>query len=106
MSATASAASGPVGVASADAPAQVAWRPVLLMAGALGALLLAVAARYGYHRDELYFRVAGRHLAWGYPAHPPLLPLLTRAATAAFGDTLVALRVPAAVFSAAGVVVA
>ncbi|QKG21537.1 glycosyltransferase family 39 protein [Actinomadura verrucosospora] len=106
MAAPASAASGPAGAASADGPAAVAWRPVLLLAGVLGALLLAVAARYGYHRDELYFRVAGRHPAWGYPDQPPLLPLLTRAAIAVFGDTLVALRIPAAVLSALGVVVA
>ncbi|MFB4304249.1 ArnT family glycosyltransferase [Actinomadura sp. NTSP31] len=106
MTAHASAASGPIEATSPDEAPALAWRPVLLIAGVLGALLLAVAARYGYHRDELYFRVAGRHPAWGYPDQPPLLPLLTRAVTEAFGDTLVALRVPAAVFSAAGVVVA
>ncbi|MDL4817855.1 ArnT family glycosyltransferase [Actinomadura opuntiae] len=106
MTAHASAASGPIEATSPDDVPALAWRPVLLIAGVLGALLIAVAARYGYHRDELYFRVAGRHPAWGYPDQPPLLPLLARAVTEAFGDTLVALRVPAAVFSAAGVVVA
>ncbi|WP_433463313.1 ArnT family glycosyltransferase [Spirillospora sp. CA-128828] len=106
MSAPASAASGPVEITdSGDAPAP-AWRPVLLLAGALGVVLLAVSARYGYHRDELYFRVAGRHPAWGYPDQPPLMPLMGRAVTAVFGDSLVALRVPAALFAAAGVVIA
>ncbi|TDD83904.1 glycosyltransferase family 39 protein [Actinomadura darangshiensis] len=106
MSAPASAAPGPVEAAVATGSPPIAWKPVLLLAAALGAVLLAVSARYGYHRDELYFRVAGRHPAWGYPDQPPLMPLIGRAATAVFGDSLVALRVPAALFTAAGVVVA
>lgn len=106
MSAPASAASDPVELTSSSDPPAVAWRPVLLVAGALGVLLLAVSARYGHHRDELYFRVAARHLDWAYPDQPPLLPVLTRAITAAFGDSLVALRAPSAVFAACGVVVA
>lgn len=106
MTAAASEASDPVEVdVPSDSPA-MAWRPVLVLAGVLGVLLLAVSARYGYHRDELYFRVAGRHLAWGYPDQPALLPLIARAVTAVFGDSLVALRVPAALFAAASVVVA
>ncbi|SEG92048.1 Dolichyl-phosphate-mannose-protein mannosyltransferase [Thermomonospora echinospora] len=88
------------------APPAVAWRPVLLIAGTLGAVLLVFSARYGYHRDELYFRVAARHLDWGYPDQPPLVPLLARAITAVFGDSLVMLRVPSALAAAAGVVVA
>jgi hypothetical protein len=53
---------------------------------------LAVSARYGFHRDELYFVVAGRHLAAGYVDQPPLAPLLTRVATALFGTSPSAVR--------------
>ncbi|WP_106401690.1 ArnT family glycosyltransferase [Actinocorallia populi] len=84
----------------------VAWRPVLTMAAVLGAVLLAFAGRYGYHRDELYFRAAGRHLDWGYPDQPPLVPLVARAVTELFGDSLFLLRAPSALLTAAGVVLA
>src|SRR3954451_12990392 len=80
--------------------------PVAAVTGLCVALLAATAGRYGYHRDELYFRVLGRHLQWGYVDEPPLTPLLGRAATALFGDNLVALRVPAILCAAATLVVA
>lgn len=83
-----------------------AWRPVLVLAAGVGAVLLAFAGRYGYHRDELYFRVAGRYPDWGYPDQPPLVPLVARAVTEVFGESLVALRAPAALLTAAGVVLA
>lgn len=41
-----------------------AWRLVVSIAAAAVGLLLLVATRYGYHRDELYFLEASRHMAW------------------------------------------
>jgi hypothetical protein len=51
-------------------PSPVAWSRVLPVAATELALLLTVANRYGYHRDELYFRAAARHPAWGYDDQP------------------------------------
>ncbi len=81
--------------AGAGALPGFAWRPVALLTLATMALLAATAHWYGFHRDELYFRVLSRHLDWGYVDQPPLVPLLIRASTEVFGDSLLALRLPA-----------
>lgn len=81
-------------------------RPELLIAAALGLLLLLVAGRYGYHRDELYFIEAGYHLAWGYPDQPPLVPAIARLASEIAPDSLVVLRVPSLLIAMAVVVLA
>ncbi len=76
------------------------------IAAGMGAVLLAFAGRYGYHADELYFRLLGEAgLSWGYVDQPPLLPLLARISTAVFGDTLLGLRVPAVLCAMAVVVI-
>jgi dolichyl-phosphate-mannose-protein mannosyltransferase len=68
------------------------WRGIAIIAVAAFAAELAVSARYGYVRDELYFLAAGRHLAAGYVDQPPLTPLLARLTADVGGNTLVALR--------------
>lgn len=42
-------------------------------------------AGYGIFRDELYFIVCGRHLAWGYVDQPPVIPLVVRISELLFG---------------------
>ena len=59
------------------------------------AIHLAVAGRYDFFRDELYFISCGRHPAFGYADQTPLVPLLA-AATQLFGERLWLLRAVAA----------
>jgi hypothetical protein len=74
------------------------------LAAATFLLHAAVAGRYDFFRDELYFIVCGRHPAFGYADQPPLIPLLA-AATQAFGESLVLLRLVPALAAAALVLV-
>ena len=95
-------------VARSPGPAQPGRAPVAgiaLIATAAVALEMAVSARYGYHRDELYFLAAGHHLAFGYVDQPALTPLLARFASAVFGNSLAGLRVIPALALAALIVV-
>jgi hypothetical protein len=56
-------------------------------------LHLPVLGRYGYHHDELYFIACGRHLAFGYVDHAPLVPWIARLADELFGASLYGLRI-------------
>jgi hypothetical protein len=85
----AGAAAGPAPGTRAAAP----WAGLALIAALAVAVELAVSARYGYHRDELYFLSAGQHLSFGYVDQPALTPLLARLSSLATGGTLTGLRV-------------
>ena len=65
---------------------------IWVIAAAAVGIELAVSGRYGYHRDELYFLEAGKHLALGYVDEPALTPLLAHLSALAFGNTLAGLR--------------
>lgn len=60
---------------------------------------IAVSARYGYFRDELYFIECSKHLAWGYVDQPPLVAFAAWL-SAPFGYNLVALRILPAISAA------
>jgi hypothetical protein len=96
MDSTTSTRPGPP--APAAAPAALAlvpapWAGIALIAAVAVAAEMAVSARYGYVRDELYFLSAGRHPAFGYVDQPPLTPLLARVTTALTGGTLAGFRI-------------
>lgn len=87
-------------------------RPVVLAPLATGVLTLlvavklavhfAVANRYGYFRDELYFLDLGRHLDWGYVDCAPLVAVYAKVALL-LGGSLPVLRTIAALAGAARV---
>jgi 4-amino-4-deoxy-L-arabinose transferase-like glycosyltransferase len=85
---------------------RIAWRPVLVVVALKSALNLAFADRYGWHRDELYYAVAGRHLQGGYVEFPPVTALFSALARVLFGWSLVGFRFWAILAGAATVVVA
>jgi len=76
-----------------------------LVAAGTTVLLVAFASGYGYHRDELYFLAAGKHLAWAYADQGPLTPLIARAMDEIARDSLTALRLPSALASGATVLI-
>ena len=88
-----------------EAPARLsAWVGVIALAQL--AVLLATSTRYGYHRDEMYFIIAGQHPALGYPDQPLLVPLISAAMNHLVPGSLLVLRAPSALVSAATTLVA
>jgi Dolichyl-phosphate-mannose-protein mannosyltransferase len=82
--------------------ARTALRPALLLASIFAAItfsvhffssLWGIHLGYGYFRDEMYFLVCGRHLAWGYVDHAPMVALQARVAEILFGISPTGIRV-------------
>ncbi|HEY5197392.1 MAG TPA: glycosyltransferase family 39 protein [Solirubrobacteraceae bacterium] len=82
-----------------------ALRPLLGIAAVVTLVLIVLAGGYGYHRDELYFLVAGRHLAWSYPDQGPLTPLIARLMDSIAPGSLTVLRIPSALMAGGTVLV-
>src|SRR3979411_1868265 len=79
---------------------------LLLLVAAKVGVTMAVADRYGWHRDELYYLASSRHLALGYVDYPPITPLLARPDPTIFPGSLPGLRLLAVVAGAAVIIVA
>ena len=68
-------------------------RRVIWAGGIVFAVLMALSARYGFDRDELYFLDGARHLQASYVDQPVLGPLLAWVSLKLFGVSLPGLRV-------------
>jgi 4-amino-4-deoxy-L-arabinose transferase-like glycosyltransferase len=79
---------------------------VFWIAGAKLAVHLVFIRGYGWFRDEFYYIACSEHLDWGYVDHPPLVAVVTALTRGLLGDSIVAVRLPAALAGAASVVVA
>lgn len=58
---------------------------------------------WGYFRDEMYYIICGRHLAWGYVDHGPIVAVQARLAETIFGRSLAGIRMLSALGGAARV---
>jgi len=58
---------------------------------------------YSYFRDEFYYIACGRHLAWGFVDHGPIVAVQARLGELLFGDSVFAIRIFAALAGAATV---
>ena len=86
--------------------------PALRLAALFAALKLAlhIAANlyqshtgWGYFRDEMYYIECGRHLAWGYVDHGPIVAVQAKLAETLFGKSLIGIRLLSALAGAARV---
>ncbi len=91
-----------------DPTLREAWRLAALFAAIK--LMLHVATNlwqahlgYGYFRDEMYYILCGRNLAWGYVDHGPGVAVQARISLGVFGRSLTGIRLLAACAGAARV---
>jgi hypothetical protein len=65
----------------------------IVLALAQIALHLTLGLGYGMFRDELYYWDCANHPAWGYVDHPPLSIAVLAVWKAAFGDSMISMRI-------------
>jgi 4-amino-4-deoxy-L-arabinose transferase-like glycosyltransferase len=99
----------PSGTGASDAVPVIGAGPfnrwVIAIGGVVFAVLMALSARYGFHRDELYFLDCARHLQASYVDQPVLTPLLAWVSLKLFGVSLPGLHLWPALAAWATVVV-
>lgn len=71
----------------------IAWKTIVPLALITLVGHLAIAGRYGWMRDELYYVAAGKHLSGGYVEFPVMVALLANLQRALFGPSLAAIHV-------------
>src|SRR5437879_2079861 len=67
---------------------------------------MLTGARYGYHRNELYFLAASRRMAWGYVDQPPVSVAFVWLSRVLFGGSITGLRFFPAIADGAAAVLA
>jgi hypothetical protein len=92
-----------MGIVTKPVVPPLARGPVFGATIAVGVILTVFSAGYGYHRDELYFRMLPN--AWGFVDQPPLTPMLAHGFTALFADATWAIRIPATIATMTSIVV-
>ena len=81
-------------------------RRVHVVGAVVFAAEMALSARYGFHRDELYFLQCGQHLQASYVDQPVFVPLLARVTLTLFGVSLPGLHLWSALAAWATVAIA
>ena len=82
------------------------WALLTIMVAAKVGVTMAVADRYGWHRDEFYYLASSQHLALGYVDYPPLTPLLAAIDQVVFHRSLPGLRLLTVLAGSAAIVIA
>ena len=97
---------------NSSVPARTPLRSALLFAAPFAAAIFLIHLfsslwgmhlGYGYFRDDMYFLICGRHLAWGYVDLAPMVALQARLAESLFGTSPTGVRIFS--FAAHGVTV-
>lgn len=65
---------------------------IIKLAVQVAGTLISTHYGYGYFRDELYYLICGRHLAWGYVDQGPVVAVQARLGEILFGKSLVGIR--------------
>ncbi len=85
----------------------IAWNTLLILVAAKIGIhaLLSGPLAWGYMTDELYLLDSLDRLDWGFVDHPPLSVALLLLVRTFLGDSIVAIRILPALFSAAIVLI-